>query len=408
MPRRRDANTFLLIIGTVAAFAILTSTMSKSPALPLLAQNLGATSAEIGLIGAISPIPGILVSSIAGAYSDRNGRQRILLYSLIIFATAPFGYLFVTAAWQLIIIRFYHGFATAVFMPVAMAAVADRFPSSVRGEKLGTYSSFTMVGRGIAPFLGGSLMFWFGFQSVYLTCGITAVIALGLFFLIPWGEPASVVRAKKFEGSMLSALSNVVKDRHIMITSSMEGVQYFAVGAFETFVPIYASTVGYNDFQIGIIVGLQVVSMLIAKPFMGRVSDREGRAPSIVIGLLVGAVAIALIPYVADFAILSLLSIGFGVTVATVTASTSALVCEIAGTSAHGSAIGVLSSVMDIGHSSGPLVTGALVGAVSFALGFGTAAVLLVVGAIVFALTVWRQMRKQKTVVKCEPTEHQD
>jgi dipeptide/tripeptide permease len=69
-----------------------------------------------------------------------------------------------------------------------------------------------------------------------------------------------------------------------------------------------------------------------------------------------------------------------------VTASTSALVTEIAGSSAHGSSIGVLSSIMDVGHSVGPFVTGLVIGMVSFMAGFGLSAVLLIVGAIIFAV----------------------
>ncbi|HNU36181.1 MAG TPA: hypothetical protein PKJ15_06240, partial [Methanomassiliicoccales archaeon] len=56
---------FLLVLGVIAALAIASSTMSKNPALPLLALHIGADDAQIGLISAVSPIPGILVSSIA-------------------------------------------------------------------------------------------------------------------------------------------------------------------------------------------------------------------------------------------------------------------------------------------------------------------------------------------------------
>ena len=390
-PRSR---MFLVTVGIVAALAILSSTMSKNPALPLLSEHLGADAAQIGLISAISPIPGVLVSSFAGAYSDRKGRERVLTYSLIIFATAPFLYLFVTEAWQLIPVRFYHGFATAIFMPVAMAAVADRFEPAVRGQMLGTYSSFTMVGRFIAPFLGGLLLFVANFQSVYLACAIAGVMALLMVFLIPWGIEGTHVKAKKFEGTMFQALGKVIRDPGIMITSGMEGCQYFAMGAFETFVPIYALSIGFNALDIGIIMGIQVVSMLLAKPIMGRISDQKGRGPSISIGLLVGAVAIALIPFVSSFVILCALSIAFGITVATVTASTSALVTELGGATAHGSSIGVLSSIMDIGHSIGPFLTGILVTLYSFQIGFGLAAVVMLAGALAFWMTVGRRHQR--------------
>ncbi len=58
----------------------------------------------------------------------------MLIFSLIVFSTAPFLYLFVNKIWQLAIVRFYHGFATAVFIPVAIALVADLFHHE-RGEK---------------------------------------------------------------------------------------------------------------------------------------------------------------------------------------------------------------------------------------------------------------------------------
>lgn len=393
---RETASRFLLILGSVAALAIFSSTMSKNPALPLLALQIGASDSQIGLISAISPIPGILVSSVVGAYSDKHGRSRIILLSLLIFATAPFLYIFVTQVWQLGLVRFYHGFATAMFMPVAMAAVADRFHPSNRGQALGTYSSFTMVGRFVAPFLGGALIFYASFTSLYLVIGFSAIFALLLSLMIPWEAKGAVMHAKRFEGSTVTALKEVVKERKIMVTSSMEALQYFAVGAFEAFLPIYMDKMlHFNALQIGFVMGIQVVSMLLAKPLMGRLSDRRGRVPFIIGGLLLGAATIILMPLASNLFVLAALSIGFGLTVATVTASTSALVTEIAGSSAHGSSIGVLSSVMDIGHSVGPLVTGMVVGAVSFMAGFGLAAVLLVVGAIFFTVEMRAPIAKK-------------
>jgi DHA1 family multidrug resistance protein-like MFS transporter len=332
-----------------------------------------------------SPIPGILVSSLAGAHTDRVGRRRALELSLIVFATAPFLYLFVTQPWQLLFVRFYHGFATAVFMPVAMASVADRYGPEQRGEKLALFSSATMVGRSSAPILGGTLLFVANFSSVYLACAISGVTALVMSIFIPWGETADKPVQAKYSGSVLSALGAVVRDGRIMVTSSMEGLQYYAMGAFEAFLPVYAKSLGMNEVTIGTIMGVQVVSMLLTKPLLGRLSDRHGREPSIVAGLVAGSIVVFLMPHVEEIWLLGSLSVVFGMTVASVTASTSALVSEIGGKTAHGSSIGVLSSVMDIGHSVGPLATGLIVGAYSYQMGFGVASVMLLLGAAIFS-----------------------
>ena len=47
-----------------------------------------------------------------------------------------------------------------------------------------------------------------------------------------------------------------------------------------------------------------------------------------------------------------------GLGLATVTASSAALVADLTRSSSYGGALGVLSSVMDIGHSTGPIVGG--------------------------------------------------
>jgi len=396
MPNEKSSNRRTLwILGAVGALAIMGSTMAKNPALPLLAASIGANDVQIGLIAAISPIPGILISAFAGALSDRKGRRSILFASLLIFATAPFLYLLVHDVWTLAAVRFYHGFATAIFMPVAMAAVADRCDSTERGAKLGAYSSATMAGRFIAPFMGGAMLYFANFQSLYLTCAITGIAALVMFSFIDWREGASSCKPKTASSGSMKQLRELVKDRRILITASVEGIQYYAMGAFEAFLPIFALSLGYNALEIGIIMGIQVASILLTKPFLGALSDKKGREPTIIFGLLAGAVAIAAIPFVSNFLLLCLLSLCFGTTVATVTSSTSALVSELGGQSSHGASLGFLSSLMDIGHSVGPLATGLLVSTISFKAGYAVAGALLVVGAVAFALAMWR-MRKPR------------
>ncbi|MDO9636405.1 MAG: MFS transporter, partial [Thiobacillus sp.] len=163
--------SFFVLIALIGGLAIFSSTLSKTPVLPLFALSLNATPAEIGWIVMASTIPGILISYPAGALSDHLGKRRVLLASLIVFASAPFFYLLIETAWQLMAVRFYHGFATAIFGTVASAAIAERY-SADRAARLSTYSSVTIVGRSIAPFLGGTLISLASFGAVYVACAI--------------------------------------------------------------------------------------------------------------------------------------------------------------------------------------------------------------------------------------------
>jgi MFS family permease len=89
-------------------FAIFSSTLSKSPVLPIFAVHLGAKASEVGIIAAVSTLAGIAFSIPAGMLSDRFGRKTMLIVAGVVFASAPAMYLFTTGIWPLAVIRSCH------------------------------------------------------------------------------------------------------------------------------------------------------------------------------------------------------------------------------------------------------------------------------------------------------------
>src|SRR4030043_2172575 len=173
-----------ILLCIMGGLAIFSSTMAKNPAVPRVIRPLGVPVSTLGFIAAASTVVGIVISLPAGILSDLIGRRRVILMAAIVFATAPFLYLLITAPWQLVLVRIYHGLATAILGPVAMAAVADTFEKG-RGERMGWYSSATMVGRFLAPFVGGLLIFGDNFHWVYLADGFAGVLALVAAIRLP-------------------------------------------------------------------------------------------------------------------------------------------------------------------------------------------------------------------------------
>lgn len=375
--------SFFVLIALIGGLAILSSTLSKTPVLPLFAHALHATPAEIGWIVMASTIPGILISYPAGALSDYLGSRRLLLASLVVFATAPFLYLLVSTAGQLMAVRFYHGFATAIFGTVATAAIAERYTTE-RAARLSTYSSVTIVGRSIAPFLGGSLISLASFHAVYLACAVSGVLALGAGLLLKDHAPRP--KAKLELPHFWASLTTVLRDRGIMLVSGVEAAQYLVFGAIEAFLALFAASLGIPAWQIGVILGVQLVSIVFAKPLMGKVSDRVGRRRVILPGLLIGAASVALLPFAPSFVGLSVLSLTFGIGFATVTSSTSALVADLTRDGRYGSSMGVLRTVMDVGQSIGPVLTGWMVGVAGYSSAFTLLAAILVLAAVMLGL----------------------
>ncbi len=375
--------SFFVLIALIGGLAIFSSTLSKTPVLPLFAASLNATPAEIGWIVMASTLPGILISYPAGALSDHLGKRRVLLASLVVFASAPFLYLVIETAWQLMAVRFYHGFATAIFGTVASAAIAERYTAD-RAARLSTYSSVTIVGRSIAPFLGGTLISLASFGAVYIACAISGVLALAAGLLLRDHEPKPTTKLEL--PHFWASLKTVLRDRGIMLVSLVEAAQYLVFGAIEAFLALFAASLGIPAWQIGVILGVQLLSIVFAKPLMGRVSDRVGRRRVILPGLLIGAASVALLPYFPSFVGLSVLSLAFGLGFATVTSSTAALVADLTRDGRYGSSMGVLRTVMDVGQSIGPVLTGFMVGVAGYASAFTLLAAILLGAALMLGL----------------------
>jgi len=371
--------SFFILIALIGGLAIFSSTLSKTPVLPLFALALQATPSEIGWIVMASTLPGILISFPAGALSDYLGKRRLLLAALAVFATAPFLYLIVSNAWQLMAVRFYHGFATAIFGTVASAAIAARYTTD-RATKLSTYSSITIVGRSIAPFLGGLLISLASFQAVYIACAISGVLALAAGLLLR--DSAPPVGTKLEMPRFWFSLKTVLRDRSIMLVSLIEAAQYLVFGAIEAFLALFAASLGIPAWQIGVILGVQLVSIIFIKPVMGKMSDRVGRKKIIIPGLLIGAASIALLPYAPNFVGLTVLSLVFGLGFAAVTSSTTAWVADLTQDNRFGSSMGVLRTVMDVGQSIGPVLTGWMVGYAGYGSAFTLLGVVLLAAAL--------------------------
>ncbi|MFC2009964.1 MFS transporter [Chloroflexota bacterium] len=196
---------------------------------------------------------------------------------------------------------------------------------------------------------------------------------------------------KRERHQIWAAVLTIIKHRGILLTSFMEAVQYFAFGCLEVFLPIYLDEqAGFTTISIGLLFTVQIIVATLTKPVMGRLSDKYGRVIMITGGLVLGGITMALMAYSQNYLVLAILVGLFGLGLATVTASTAALVADLSEVYSYGSALGVLSSIMDIGHSTGPMVGGLLVSAYRYKTAFGVVGATLIVASVFFSIAIRR------------------
>lgn len=379
-----------VLICTVGTFCFISYNMVRMPALSLFAESLGASPERIGLIVSVSTLTGVFLKLPSGALSDIYGRRFLLRIGVVAFGLPPFLYPFLTNLDALTALRFVHGFATAVFAPSALATVAELYRER-RGAALGTYTACTQAGSLLGPFLGGYLVHAAGFSTAFVTAGVFGCIAMLLFYSlhldvsVPQGKEQGIAVVLS---EMLKGFAAVAKNSKVLITSMTDAAKMIANGALMAFLPLYGVAVGLNPGEVGLLFTVQAFTSFFSKPIMGRISDRVGRQPLIVLGLFICAGTFVWIPHVSMFPVLLLLSAGFGFGEAVVSSSSSALVADSSEFKTLGAGMGMQGTIMDIGHASGPLLAGLLISRMSYGGAFMVIAGIQLAAAVTFRLAM--------------------
>lgn len=388
MEKKLDSNSRMIYyLSLIGFFAIFSTTISKSPVLPLYVKALGGSEVVIGLISAFSPLAGILFSFPIGILSDKIGRKKLLLVSGAVFLIAPLLYLLVSSPMWLIPIRFFHGTATAILGPVASAMIVKAYDKS-KGEKLGLYSSATLIGRAAAPMLGGFIISYFAsaagmasYKYVYVAAFILAIPVVVLMLLVDDdAKSGSAVSVRDF----VSDFKYLFENKKLMSTSLVEMSTYFAYGAFETYLPVYLSQMGISAQEIGLIFSMQILAIALSKPVFGKLADRVDKRMLILAGMLVLGISIGVMGFFQSLGVAIVLGLVFGLGLSFSTVATSTYVAEVTDSQKLGSSLGALSAIMDVGQTVGPFVTGVAITYFSFMVGFMLSLILAVIVLLLF------------------------
>lgn len=362
--------------------------MCRSPLLPLLARELGATAPMVGVVVAASTVTGVFLKLPAGTWSDIVGRAPLLMAAAVIFAVMPFSYLFLGSLASLIALRFVHGSATAIMGPVMSATISDLAPPTRRATWLSVYSTIQGAGQAAGPVLAGMLIGRGRFDLAFLLAGMIALAGPVLVRSSTVGSPPSSPRAidrRQFTAGILE----VVAERRILVASIAHAFYFVINGTLNAFLPLFAADrIGLDAVQIGWLFGAQTVTTLAIRPAIGAASDRIGRRGAITAGLIGCAATVFAISLSTSQAQLYGAVLAYAVSVAITTAATGAYITDVAPRARFGAAHGVFGTIYDVGDAAGPLVGGLLVQAWGYAPTFQLmAALAAITGAIFAALT---------------------
>jgi MFS family permease len=384
------ARAALVRLCAAGFVAYCSYSICRAPLLPLFARELGAGPSLIGFVTGASTLTGVFLKLPAGVLSDLFGRRRLLVAGALVFATLPFTYLAISTLAWLVVLRFLHGSATAIFGPVASASLSDIAPAPRRGGWLSTYSTAQGAGQTIGPIVAGYAIAAGRFDFAFAASGL---IGLGAPLIVgTWrGVPAGASTPPSWQ-AFKHGVSEVARDRLVLITSAAHAAQFVLNGMLSAFLPLYGREIlNLSASELGWLFGLQTVTTLMVRPVIGVLSDRVGRRAVIVSGLTICSLAVFSLSLATTLTAVVVVVLTYAGGVAVTTAATTAYITDITRRTRYGAAHGVFGTIYDIGDALGPIAAGMLVAELGYARMFQVMAVVAMVMAVVFVIGTTRQ-----------------
>jgi EmrB/QacA subfamily drug resistance transporter len=418
----KTSASWVLALTSVASFMVALDALVVATALSTIRVDFGASIEALQWTVNAYNLSFAMLLLTGAALGDHFGRRRMFVIGLTIFTAASAACALAPRVEWLIAARALQGAGGAMVMPLAMALLSAAFPAEERAKALGLYSGVTGLALIGGPVIGGAIVqgiawhwiFWLNIPIGLITIALTfgrvdgsrgptagldiggLVLASSASLALVWG----LVRANAagwLSTEVASALGVglalgvafvlfELRARAPMIPMSLFRSRAFSAGNTACFLftaALYGTLFfvaqflqtaqGYAPLQTGLRLLPWTATLFIVAPFAGRLVNRIGERPLIVIGLFLQALGFAWVRMTVapDVAFISLavplIVAGAGISMAMPAAQNSVL--SAVSRSEVGKASGTYNSVRFLGGALGIALSASVFASAG---GFGT------------------------------------
>ncbi len=325
------------------------------PHLAYYAEELGASASQIGFLISIYSAMKLIFAPVWGRLSDQYGRRPAILIGLVGNAGALVLFGAVQSLPWLFIARGLSGVFSAAILPTVMAYVADVTAEEDRGKGMGLMGAAMGLGFIAGPGIGGII----GNHSLpfFLAGGLSlATFCFALRFLPESLKLTGLPDTREAIISPWSAMNHPLTPLFLVAFFSA-----FTFSGLETILPLsIKDRLNYGAKELGgMLVIMGTLIALLQGSVLGKLINVFGEFKLIIIGLLLNAVGLALLPWPKALAMLTLYLSIAGIGNQLIRPTNASWISKQT-KFGQGATIGVMDAFLSLGRVLGPPFAGEL------------------------------------------------
>ncbi len=285
----------IVLIVLLSMFGPISTDMYLS-GLPQMMSDFGTTESVMNISLYLFMLVFALSILILGPTSDKYGRRKVLMISMIIYASASFFCSLCNDVILFIIVRGIQAIGAGGGLTAAFALIKDCFKGREMSHILSITAAIGVLGPILSPVLGALMISLIDWRATFWIPGIISltclVLAIGLPSTIPEERQASVISAVK---SVLTIARNtnflMFTVMMTVFTSSL--LAYISVSSY-----VYQNGFGFDPNQYSAMLAIGCISGLVISIIMRKILINAPRK-MLALMFLLGVLGLAIMTFVA-------------------------------------------------------------------------------------------------------------
>lgn len=357
--------------------------------------GIASTTAILSFITAFG-ITKAIANYYTGRLANRFGRRNLLLFGWILAIPIPFLLIYAGAWLWVILANILLGISQGLTWSSTVVMKIDLVGEKNRGFAMGLNEFAGYFAVGLVAYLSGYVAKAYGVTPYPFYIGIF-ISVIGFLLTLFWvKDTRSHVQAES-KRDKTKALDNVFiettfKNKTLSSVTQAGMINNLNDGMIWGLLPIILFNLSYDTENVGVITAIYPTVWGIGQLFTGKMADHYSKKKMLFWGMLFQGLAIIMIPYSQQFAVLAGLSAVLGLGTALVYPTFLATIADATSPAQRAESIGTFRLWRDLGYAFGAVISGIIA---DF---FGLEYAILLIGGLTIISSLVIQFRMPTTI----------